>query len=67
MTLPGLTQDAEHCPFIYGLLPPRIAEFDAVSLSHGLCESDGSIYNKDTSQNTLSACTDNDRSRHWLV
>jgi hypothetical protein len=38
----------------YGLLPPKIAESDTVSLGHGLCGSGGSIYNKDTSQNTLS-------------
>jgi hypothetical protein len=48
----------------YGLIPPKIAEFDTVSLGHGLCGSGGSIYNKDTSQNTLSACTHNDRSIH---
>jgi hypothetical protein len=35
-----------------GLHPPKIAESDTVSLGHGLCGSDGSIYNKDTSQNT---------------
>jgi hypothetical protein len=45
------------------MLPPKIAESDSVSLGHGLCGSCGSIYNKDTSQNTLSACTHNDRSR----
>jgi hypothetical protein len=40
----------------YGLFPPKIAESDAASLSHGMCGSGGttSIYNKDTSQNTLS-------------
>jgi hypothetical protein len=38
----------------YGLLPPKIAESDTISLVHGLCGSGGSIYNKDTSQNTLS-------------
>jgi hypothetical protein len=52
---------------IYGLLPPKIAEYDIVSLDHGLCVSGGSIYNKDTSQNTLYAYTHNDRSRNWLV
>jgi hypothetical protein len=46
----------------YGLLPPKIAESDIVSLVHGLCGSGGTIYNKDTSQNTLSACNHNDRS-----
>jgi hypothetical protein len=44
----------------YGLLPPKIAESDHVSLGHGLCGSGGTIYNKDTSQNALSACTHND-------
>jgi hypothetical protein len=41
----------------YGLLPPKIAESDTQSLSHGLCGSGGttSIYIKDTSQNTPSA------------
>jgi hypothetical protein len=39
----------------YGLLPPKIAESDIGSLDHGLCESGGSIYNKDTSENTLSS------------
>jgi hypothetical protein len=47
----------------YGLLPPKIEESDTVSLVHDLCGSGGSIYNKDTSQNTLSARTHNDRSR----
>jgi hypothetical protein len=46
----------------YGLLPPKIAESDIVTLVHGLCGSGGSIYNKDTIQITLSACTHNDRS-----
>jgi hypothetical protein len=36
-----------------GLLPPKIVESDAVSLGHGLCGSGGSIYNKNSSQNTL--------------
>jgi hypothetical protein len=55
----------------YGLLAPKIAESDILSLGHGLCRSGGSmcglgrwIYNKDTSQNTLSAFTHNDRSSH---
>jgi hypothetical protein len=41
----------------YGLLPPKISESDTVSLGHGLCGSGGitSIYNNDTSQNTLSS------------
>jgi hypothetical protein len=39
----------------YGMLQPKIAEYDTVSLCHGMCGSGGSIYNKDTSQNTLSA------------
>jgi hypothetical protein len=46
----------------YGLLPPKIAESVTVSLVHGLCVSGGSIYNKDISQNTRSACAHNDRS-----
>jgi hypothetical protein len=46
----------------YGLLPPKLAESDIQYLGHGLCGIGGSIYNKDTSQNTLSACTHNDRS-----
>jgi hypothetical protein len=37
----------------YGLLPPKIAQSDTVSLGHGMFGSGGSIYNKDTSQNTL--------------
>jgi hypothetical protein len=37
----------------YGLLPPKIAESTLQTLVHGLCGSGGSIYNKDTSQNTL--------------
>jgi hypothetical protein len=51
----------------YGLLPLKIAEYDTVSRGHGLCGSDGSIYNKDTSQNTLSACTHNDRSSNQTL
>jgi hypothetical protein len=51
----------------YGLLPPKIAESDTVFLVHGLCGSGGSIYNKDTSQNTLSTYTHSDRSSHWLL
>jgi type II secretory ATPase GspE/PulE/Tfp pilus assembly ATPase PilB-like protein len=53
----------------YGLLPHKIAESDTLYLVHGMCGSGGttSIYNKDTSQNTLSACTHHDRSSHWLV
>jgi hypothetical protein len=35
----------------HGLLPPKLAESDIVTLVHGMW---GSIYNKDTSQNTLS-------------
>jgi hypothetical protein len=37
----------------YGLLPPKIAESDIGSLGHGLCGSGGSIYNQESSQNTL--------------
>jgi hypothetical protein len=44
----------------YGFVTPKIAESDTVFLGHGLCGSGGSIYNKDTSQNTLSTCTHND-------
>jgi hypothetical protein len=51
----------------YGLLLPKIAESDIAPLGHGMCGSGESIYNKDTNQNTLSACTHNDRSSHWLV
>jgi hypothetical protein len=32
----------------YGLVSPKIAESDNVSLGHDLCGSGGSIYNKDT-------------------
>jgi hypothetical protein len=46
----------------YALLLQKISESDIVSLIDVLCESGGSIHNKDTSQNTLSACTHNDRS-----
>jgi hypothetical protein len=38
----------------YGLLSPKIAESDIISLGHDICGSGGSIYNMDTSQNTLS-------------
>jgi hypothetical protein len=31
----------------YGLLPPKIAEYNTQSLGHGLCGSGGFIYNKD--------------------
>jgi hypothetical protein len=63
MIWPGLTQDVERlcsscqvCQMTkkeraskkYGLLPPKIAESDTVSLGHGMCGSGGSIYNKDT-------------------
>jgi hypothetical protein len=51
----------------FGLLPHKIAESDTVSLGHGLCGSGGSIYNKDTSQNTLSVCTHNDRSGYQAL
>jgi hypothetical protein len=37
----------------YGMLLLKIAESDTVSLGHGLGGSGGSIYDKDTSQNTL--------------
>jgi hypothetical protein len=82
MKWPGLTQDVQHvclcytcqvCQMTkkerkkYGLLPPKIAESDTLSLGYGLCGSGGSIYNKTAIQNTLSVCTQNDRSSHWLV
>jgi hypothetical protein len=82
MTWPVLTQDVERlcstykiCQMKkkerkkYGLLPPKIAESDTMSLGNGLCGSGGSIYNKDTSQNALSACNHNDGSsnKHWMV
>jgi hypothetical protein len=38
-----------------GLIPPKTAESDIISLVHGLCGSGGSIYNKDTSLNTFSS------------
>jgi hypothetical protein len=77
MRWPGLTQDVERlystCEICQmpkkenscstrGLIPPKIEETDTVSLSHGLCGSGGSINIKETSQNTLCACTQNDRS-----
>jgi hypothetical protein len=48
----------------YGLLPRKMIESDILPLVHGLCGFGGCICNKDTSQNTLSACTHNDRSRN---
>jgi hypothetical protein len=48
----------------YGLLPTKNAESDTVSLGYGLCGSGESIYNRDTSQNILSAYTHNDISRN---
>jgi hypothetical protein len=36
-------------------------------LGYGMCGSGGSIYNKNTSQNTLSACTQNDRSSNQTL
>jgi hypothetical protein len=44
-----------------GCSHPKV-ESDNEYLGHGLCGSGGSIYNKDTNENTLSACTHNDRS-----
>jgi hypothetical protein len=79
MTRPSLTQDVENLCYTcqvcqlskkerknmkYGLLLSKIAESDTLSLGHSLCGASGSIYNKDTIQNTLSACTHNDRSRN---
>jgi hypothetical protein len=53
----------------YGLLPPKIAESDTVTLFHCLYESGGSIYNKDTSQtHSLLTLTMIDPAEyHWLV
>jgi hypothetical protein len=56
----------------YGLLPPKIAEYNTQSLGYGMCGSGGSIYNKDTSPNTLFssllALTIIDPATlHWLV
>jgi hypothetical protein len=51
----------------YGLLPTKIAESDTISVGHGLCGSGGSIYNKNTSQTTLSAFTHNDRYSQWSI
>jgi hypothetical protein len=56
----------------YGILPPKIAESDIVTLGHGLYGSGESIYNKDISQNTLSSTlislTMIDAAiKHWLV
>jgi hypothetical protein len=45
----------EHTHKKYGLLPPKVAESDTVSLGHGLCGSGGFIYNEDTIQNLLHA------------
>jgi hypothetical protein len=39
----------------YELLPAKMAESDTEFLDHDICTSGGSIYNKDTSQNTLSS------------
>jgi hypothetical protein len=83
MTWSGLTQDFEHrflcstcqvCQMTkkereskkYGLRPPKIAESDPGSWFVWILWVP-SIYNMDTSQNTLSACTHNDRPSHWLV
>jgi hypothetical protein len=57
-----MSNDKEEANKQYGLLPPKIAESVNLSLGHGLCGSGGSIYNMETSQNTLSAWTQNDRS-----
>jgi hypothetical protein len=50
-----------------GPLPPKIAETDTQSLAHSMCGSCGSIYNKDTSQNTLYSWNQNNRSSLRLV
>jgi predicted component of type VI protein secretion system len=49
------------------LLPTKIADSHIASLGHGLCGSVRSIYNKNISQNTISACNHNDGSSHWLI
>jgi hypothetical protein len=56
----------------YGLLPPKIAESDTVSLGYVVYVDFGSNYNKDTSENKLSASllvfTMIDPAiKHWLV
>jgi hypothetical protein len=38
----------------YGMIAPKIAESEVVSLGNDMCGSGESIYNKGTSQNTLS-------------
>jgi hypothetical protein len=45
---------------IYGLLTPKMAESDTIPLGYGLCESGGTIHM------TVSICTYNYRSSHWL-
>jgi hypothetical protein len=57
MKWPGLTQVSQMTKKElnkYGLLPPKRTESDTAFLGHGMCGSCESIYNKDTSQNTLS-------------
>jgi hypothetical protein len=46
----------------YGLLPLKATESEIVFMRHGLFGSGGSIYIKDTRQNTLFASIHNDRS-----
>jgi hypothetical protein len=56
--------DKEYCPGtmnIYFILD-RLEQKKTIRNTMTLCGSGGYIYNKDTSQNTLSACTQNDRS-----
>jgi hypothetical protein len=43
----------------YGLLPYKIAKSDTEFMVHGVWGSGGTIYNKDTIQNKLSTCTNN--------
>jgi hypothetical protein len=50
----------------YGPLPSKIAESDIVSLGYGLCASDGSIYNKDNSQDKIFAWNHDDTSSNIL-
>jgi hypothetical protein len=55
----------------HGLLPPKIAESDTVSLDHGLCGSGGThplAIRTPSKTHSLLALTTIDSSRHhWLV
>jgi hypothetical protein len=84
MTWTGLTQDVERlcltcqvCQMTkierkkYGLLPPKIAESDLVSLDNGLCGFDGShpftIRISAKTHSLLSLTLIDPAIRHWLV